>query len=326
MTVTADDLKRIGSDLNRPESVLATAAGDLYTSNADGGVSHIRPDGGQTRYLGTTADLPDGLHPNGIALEADGSFLIAHLGQGEREGGVFRLQRDGQLTPELREVDGVALPPTNHVTRDHRGRLWITVSTTVHPRDTDFTADAKSGFVVFDDGRGPRIVADGLGYTNECLPSPDGRWLYVNETFTKRLSRFPLSESGEPGPKEVLAEFGPGEFPDGLALDVDGGVWEACVVSNRVIRVLPDGTKETWLNTADRGHVEGVEEAWLSGRMRAAHIGGRGGFSPLGQVSSLAFAGPKRRTLVLGSLRNPYLVSAPAPVAGVEPPHWNVTA
>jgi len=322
VTVTADDLTAIGHDLNRPESVLATAAGDLYTSNAEGGVSHLHADGSHSRYLGRTGDLPGPVHPNGIALEPDGSFLLAHLGQDQGEGGVFRLQRDGQLAPELREVDGVALPPTNHVTRDHRGRLWITVSTTLHPRDTDFTPDAHRGFVVLDDGRGPRIVADGLGYTNECLPSPDGRWLYVNETFTRRLSRFPLSDDGSPGDKEIVAEFGPGDFPDGLALDVEGGVWEACVVSNRVLRVTPDGVVHRWLDTADTSHVDEVERLWAAGEMRAAQIAGRAG-SPLGQVSSLAFAGPDRRTLVLGSLRNERLLSGPAPVAGVEPPHWH---
>lgn len=323
MTATVDDLSTIGNDLQRPESVLATAAGDLYTSNSDGGVSHLHPDGSHSRYLGRTADLPGGtVHPNGIALEADGTFLLAHLGSNEGEGGVFRLRRDGQLAPELREVDGERLPPTNHVTRDHSGRLWITVSTTAHPRDSDFTPSAAGGFVVLDDGRGPRIVADGLGYTNECLPTPDGRWLYVNETFTRRLSRFPIGDDNALGAKEVVAEFGAGDFPDGLALDEDGGVWEACVVANRVLRVAPDGTVQTWLDTADTGHVDEVERAWAAGAMRADHIAGRGG-SPLGQVSSLAFAGPDRRTLVLGSLRNSSLLAAPVTVAGVEPPHWH---
>lgn len=100
-----------------------------------------------------------------------------------------------------------------------------------------------------DHGRrsGPRIVADGLAYTNECLASPDGAWLYVNETFARRLSRFAI-RGGVLGPKQVVAEFGVGEFPDGLALDVDGGVWVICVVANRVLRVDPSGDVTTWLD------------------------------------------------------------------------------
>ncbi len=318
--VTVDDLTSVGHDLRRPESVLATAAGDLFASDADGGVSHLHGDGSQSKYVGRTDDLSGPVAPNGIALDADGSFLLAHLG--ETEGGVFRLHRDGRLVPQLREVEGTELPPTNHVTRDARGRVWVTVSTTLSPRDTDFRPDAHRGYVVLDDGRGARVVAEGLGYTNECCPSPDGRWLYVNETFTRRTSRFPVSEGGTLGDKEVIAEFGPGEFPDGLALDADGGVWVACVVSNRVLRIDAGGKVETWLDAGSQAHIDEIEQIYTAGEMRADQIAGRGS-SVLGQVSSLAFGGAQRRTIYLGSLRNGHLLRAPAPVAGVAPPHWH---
>jgi sugar lactone lactonase YvrE len=48
---------------------------------------------------------------------------------------------------------------------------------------------------------GPRIVADGLGYTNELAFSPDGRWLYVNETYGQRISRCELRIGPSLGPK-----------------------------------------------------------------------------------------------------------------------------
>lgn len=297
--------------------MLATARGELWCSDARGGVTGIHPDGTQTLLTGRSADLAGPVEPNGIALEPDGTFLLAHLGV---EGGVFRLSRDGQLAPVLREVDGVALPSTNFVTRDHRGRLWTTVSTIREPRETDFRPGAHTGYVVLDDGSGPRIVADGLGYTNECLPTPDGAWLYVNETFTRRLSRFPL-DGDRLGPKEVVAEFGPGEFPDGLALDVEGGVWVICVVVNRVLRVAPDGTVDTVLDAGVPERVAEVEAAFQADAMDRSHILDAGG-SALGQCSSVAFGGPDRRTAYLGCLLNPHLTRFAAPVAGVEPPHW----
>ncbi len=52
------------------------------------------------------------------------------------------------------------------------------------------------GFIVCKDKHGTRIVADGLGFTNEAKVDPSGRWLYVNETFGKRTSRFSISQSG----------------------------------------------------------------------------------------------------------------------------------
>src|SRR3954452_8734038 len=109
--LSLDDVDFVGSGLVRPECVLATRAGDLFASDFRGGVSHIRPDGSQTLYLGETADLPEGPRPNGIALERDGSFLFANLGA--ELGGIWRLDRSGQVRPVLTEVDGVALPPSN---------------------------------------------------------------------------------------------------------------------------------------------------------------------------------------------------------------------
>jgi hypothetical protein len=71
----------IGSDLHRPECVLATYRGDLFSSDSRGGVMHIRPDRSQVLLTGRTAELPNGIAPNGIALQPDGSFLLAHVGE-----------------------------------------------------------------------------------------------------------------------------------------------------------------------------------------------------------------------------------------------------
>ena len=279
---------------------------------------HIRPDGSQVLLTGRTADLPGGITPNGITLQPDGSFLLAHLGA--EDGGVFTLRRDGQLAPLLREADGVPLPPTNYVTRDHAGRLWVTVSTRLTPRTADYRPGASTGFVVLDDGRGPRIIADGLGYANECLVTPDGAWLYVNETFTRRVSRFPL-RGGTLGPKQVVAEFGPGGFPDGLAIDVAGAVWVTCVVGDQVVRVDASGRITTWYATSSVAHVATAERAYLTGKLGAEHLSDRR-HSSLGGCSSIAFAGPARTTAVLGSLFNDHLARFDVQVAGVEPPHW----
>jgi streptogramin lyase len=95
--IDLDQVRFLGSGLVRPECVLATKAGDLYSADWRGGVAHLRPDGTQALYAGTTADLPEGARPNGIALERDGSFLFAHLGADL--GGVWRIDRRGRSRP-----------------------------------------------------------------------------------------------------------------------------------------------------------------------------------------------------------------------------------
>ncbi len=316
-----EDVSFHGSGLERPECVLVARDGAVYSADFRGGVAEHASDGAHRLIRGTTADLPSGLKPNGIAFDRDGSFLIAHLGL--EEGGVFRLTRDGAVSPLLREVDGIALPPTNYATRDAAGRLWITISTRLSPRQRDWRPDAASGFIVLMDDRGARIVADDLGYTNECLPSPDGRHLYVNETYSRHLARFPLHEDGTLGPKERLVEFGEGEFPDGLAFDSEGQVWATAIVANRLLRVDPrTGTVTRMLDDGDPAHIARVEAAWRSGTLAASDLA-TAGSSRLANVSSLAFAGPGRQEAWLGCLLAGHIMRTTMPVAGHPPPHWS---
>ena len=128
------------------------------------GVVHIRPDGTQQLIVGS---IPGGgkLHPNGFAMLRDGSFLLANRGDG-REGGVWRLHRDGQVEPFLLEVDGITLPRTNFVLLDDQDRVWVSIST-VHKPDYEFSATRDDGFIALVDKRGARIVGRGIVWTNE---------------------------------------------------------------------------------------------------------------------------------------------------------------
>src|SRR5262249_8822055 len=155
--------------LHRPECVVGTPEGDLFVSDWRGGVTAIAPSGMQESWIAAPGQFE--LKPNGIAPADDGSFFIAHLGE---TGGVWRLDRRGQVSPVVVEVDGMELPPTNFVARDNR-RLWISVSTRHLPRQRAWRGDVADGFVVLVDDAGARIVADGLHYTNEGRLGPCGR-------------------------------------------------------------------------------------------------------------------------------------------------------
>ena len=313
-----DTLVAIGEGLVRPECVLTTRHGDIYTSDWRGGVAHMSPSGQQCLYLSNGLDgLP--LQPNGIALNADGSFLLAQLGMAD--GGVYRLTREGVLTPFLRTVDGLDLPPTNFVVADTVGRTWITVSTRRNPRALGYRKDCDDGFIVMVDDKGARIVADGLGYTNECAVDPTGDWLYVNETFTRRLSRFAIRSDGSLGAKQVITEFGAGTFPDGLVFDAEGCAWVVSIVSNRVIRVMPDGTQHLFLQDADEEHLAWVEAAYQTSDMGRPHLDNVKS-QRLKNISSIAFGGVDLRTGHLGCLLGDHVTTLHMPVAGHPPVHW----
>jgi sugar lactone lactonase YvrE len=319
--ITLDTISFIGQGLSRPECVLATRRGDLYTADWRGGVAHLRPDGTQAHYAGTTNDLPEGARPNGIALDRDGTFLFANLGS--EIGGLWRIDRQGQIRPVLTEIDGTSIPPSNFILRDREERLWLTVSTRLKPRSLDYRRSAKTGFIVLIDKRGARIVADGLGFTNECLVDPTGRWLYVNETYARRMARFPLAAGGDLGAKEIVCEFGHGQYPDGMAFDTDGRLWVTSVISNQLIRVDPaTGAMDVMLEDSDADHVAWVEEAYRADALDRPHMDTMRS-KRLRNISSIAFGGPDLRTGYLGCLLGDAIAVTRLPAAGVPPVHWD---
>lgn len=315
------ELRFRGSGLIRPECVVTHVSGWLFTADwkESGGIAAIAPDG---RVIRTLARRPAGdpLRPNGIALEASGSFLIAHLGA--TEGGLFRLYGDGRVEPVLLAVADAPLPPCNFPLIDRRGRIWLTVSTRVIPRADDYRASAASGFIVLIDDRGARIVADGLGYANECVLSADESQLFVNETFARRLTCFAVAEDGSLHGRRTIATFGAGEFPDGVARDSQEHLWVTSFVSNRVLRVSPSGAVVTVLEDCNPAHVTAVEQAFRADALGRPHLDA----TPsriLPNLSSLSFGGTGLATAHLGTLLGDRVGCFDAAVQGAAHVHYD---
>ena len=316
-TVSPDEIEFFGQGLHRPECVLCTARGNVYTADWRGGVTCLRPDGSRQTVLADSAEVE--IKPNGIALCRDGSFLLANLGDA---GGLYRLHRDGTLVPVLTEINGQAVPPSNFVAVDKMDRIWLTVSTRRTPRALGYRPDVDDGFIVLIDTRCARIVADGLGYTNELLLDSENGWLYVNETFGRRMSRFRVSPDGTLKNRETVVKFGPGVYLDGLTFDAEGGIWVTSIVSNRIIRITPDGRQQLVLEDSDPEHVAAVEKAFMQGTMGRPHLDTVKS-RQLRNISSLAFGGPDLKTVYLGCLLGDSLATFRSPIPGRPPVHWH---
>lgn len=313
-----DQIRFIGEDLVRPECVIATPDGMLFTSDFRGGVTRIGADG--AGQLVTHPPREDGflLQTNGFACELEGSFLCAHLE--DFQGGVYRLHADGRLEPYLLELDGRALPPTNFVLRDRQGRVWITVSTRIMPRTLTRTPHHGDGFVILVDDRGPRIVADGLGFTNECRLDAEERHLYVNETFGRRVTRFEVADDGSLHDRRILATFGAGTFPDGIEIDGNGTLWITSIMSNRIILVDPDGHQETILEDYDPAFLTTFEQDYQTGRLPDLPPPQNVPSRTLRNISSLAF-GADGKSIHLGCLMGDRLATFEVPWLAAPAPH-----
>lgn len=318
--VSVSDLQVVASGLNRPECVLALDDGSLITAHGAGGYSVVSPDGAVAHTL-PTASGERHYVPNGIALVPDGKVVFADLGS--KEGGFFSLSSAGELRPFLTEVGGIPLPPSNFPMVDEFGVFWFTVSTTKIPRSGAWNHEVTDGFIGVVDKNGPRIVADGLGYTNEVAISPDRRWLYVNETYAQRVSRFPLNGPfTEPqlGDRETVAQLGGADLPDGMAFDIHGGLWVTCIASNRVLLLRPDGEIQVVISDTDEEHAMRVANGVATATLQHAEMQ-TCGTSRLGNVSSIAFGGHGMTTVYLGCLLDDKIRAFQSPVPGLVLPH-----
>lgn len=319
MSIDASAIQYAFDGLKRPECVLCTKSTGLFVSHDPIGVQHIKPDGSRTFYGHRDGADPSQFTPNGIALDRSGRLLIANTAL---EGGVWQVDRSNDLRPLLMEADGRHLYPANFVLADALDRLWISISTRKVPRSAAYNAHTCDGYIVLVDARGARIVADGLGYTNECRLSNDGSHLYVNETFGRTTSRFRVRSDGSLGPREVFTRWGRGDFPDGCTFDAEDQLWVTSVISNRIYRVSPDGRPSKEFEDADPIYVEKAEASYLAGELGTDILYSDAG-QTLNHLASISFGGSDLRTAYLGTLKMDCLPSFRTIVAGSTPVHWN---
>lgn len=327
--VDRDAIGFIGHDLQRPECIIAQPDGSLWAADARGGVMHIAVNGKQTllapkqaapqqasfesRYVQSQgASLP-----NGLALTAQGDFIICNWGLDRIE----QLDRQGNIKVLFDQLDGKPLGKTNFPLRDSKGRIWFTVTTTMQPWTDSINSGVLDGYIGVIDDNGMRIVAEGFGGTNEIRFDDNEEWLYVVESNVRRISRLRLNADGSLSDREV---FGPAElegFPDGFAFDSYGNLWVTLVMTDKLIALTPDGEVLTLLDDSNPAATAELNRHYHAKTltpqiMQAAH----GTLAPW--LASLTFGGPDLKTVYLGSLQGTRIPFFRAPVAGQALIHW----
>ena len=86
------------------------------------------------------------------------------------------------------------------------------------------------------------VVANGPAF------SPDGRWMYHNDTGRGTVYRFALGADGTAGAREPFIQFPPDwGRPDGMTVDSEGHLWIAHWGGSRVSRFTPEGALDRWI-------------------------------------------------------------------------------
>jgi gluconolactonase len=324
-------IQYIGSDLQRPECILAERDGTLWSADARGGVVRIAPDGKQQiitqqrsgHFQGVTSEATrylEGTLPNGLAFARNGDILISNFGADCLE----LMTRVGATKVLADSIDGEPIGKVNFVLRDSQDRIWITVSTRIKNWMHALRTDLPDGYIArYIDGKF-RIVADGFHFTNEIRMDAREEFMYVVETTGGCVSRLRVGKDGSLSNREIFgpSSLGKGAWPDGIAFDSLGNLWGTMVYSDKLFVLSPAGDFRLLLDEGDPKKVEALEKAFFANAVNEQVLFTTGqGIAPW--MASVTFGGPDLQTIYIGSLKGKKIPYFRAPAPGLPMVHWN---
>lgn len=188
--------------------------------------------GDRVYSAGEAGDLrveADVARPSGLGWLADGTLLVSTLFDAK-----LRYVDGCGATVATTDVSDFAFT-TNDLLVAPDGRAYVDLY------NKTSTGTVGSIGLISPDGA-VRIAADDLAMPNGLAFLPDGTTLVVSETKGSRILAFPSAPDGSLGEAAVFADLGGGRQPDGLCVDVEGGVWVGCYSTGEFLRVLDGGT------------------------------------------------------------------------------------
>jgi len=261
MSTIAPRVTEITRGLRFPEGPVAMPDGSVLLVEIERKtLSRVTPDG----RIHVVASLGGG--PNGAAMGPGGKIYVTN------NGGFEWIERPGRLFPAVQAkdyaggsiqvvdpetgkfdtlydaCDGRKLRGPNDLVFDRAGGFWFTDLGKTRERDSD------RGAVYYAKADGSSIVETifPLERPNGIGLSPDEKTLYVVETPTARCWAFALSGPGQiesaNGPYRgekgrVVVGLGGYQMFDSLAVDAEGHICVATLVTGAVSDIWPDGSR-----------------------------------------------------------------------------------
>lgn len=318
----------VASGLEYPESPVACPDGSVILAEVKGGrLTRVKPDGSKETVATT------GGSPNGAAFGPDGKLYVCNSGgftwiavgplwitgpqPADYRGG--SIQRVDVATGAV-ETIYTTFPTTDPVTKqpvtlplkgpddlvfDETGGFWFTDWGKARPRDRDVTGV----YYARPDGSSIREAIFPMNAPNGIALSPDGKRLYVAETYTRRVLAWELQGPGEiaPNPQTLdgsylLTAAIPGQgLPDSMRVDVEGNVW--------VATLMPNGA-----DPRSNGGLTIISPQGEVLQFLEIDVG-----SPTPLPSNLCFGGEGRRTAYVTCGGSGRLVTVRSSVAGLAP-------
>lgn len=157
------------------------------------------------------------LSPAGTVLRADGHLLVAD----NKYHAILDVSPEGKVGVLADRADNHPLRSLNDLTADARGNIYWT--------DPDGSSEKNRVGHVYrlrPDGR-VDLIGSGLAFPNGIEVDPASKFLYVIESRSKQILRYPLPDDRDLlGKPEVFCDLG-GSGGDGCVFDAAGNLWVA---------------------------------------------------------------------------------------------------
>lgn len=212
--------------LRHPEGVAVDGEGNIWCGGEEGEIYRIKHDGSDIELVASTGGFTLGL-----AFDANGNLYTCDM----KHAAVFRLNTaTGHLEPfaEGGADRGIRIP-NFPVVDEARSCLYVS--------DSYDMKQPGPGVWRFDlnTGEGDLWYEQPMAFANGMALSPERDFLYVAETFARRLLRVPIREDGSAGKAEVFVRSIE-RLPDGLAFDTEANLYVSCYEPSRVYKISPD--------------------------------------------------------------------------------------
>jgi gluconolactonase len=288
------EVRELASGLEFPEGPVVLADGSVAVCEIQGKrITRVAPDG--------TKDViaEPGGGPNGAQLGPDGKLYVCNNGgaydfvdmggltvthqpPSSHEGGrIERVDIDsGEVEVLYEEASGNPLIAPNDLVFDAHGGFWFTDHGIRHDRSQDrtFICYAKADGSEIREVMGPVDGPNGIGL------SPDGKTIYVAETYTAAIWSWDVTGPGELGEPFPLLPHGGKPVTrvsgfcalDSLAIDGEGNVCVGTLLKGGITTIAPGAEPASGeeIDFIEAGDVWPTNIAFGGDDLKTAYISG----------------------------------------------------